>query len=100
MRRPLRKLLGVLLGVLCVSVVSPASAHPVPRSNHDRTIVVRLALDVRSGKVYVTVSYRLEVDELTVVLEDMAPFKDEIDLEKYRDRREAYYGEFGRLYAP
>jgi nickel/cobalt transporter (NicO) family protein len=100
MRRPLRKSLGLLLGVLCVSVVCPAAAHPVPRSNHDRTIVVRLSPDVGGGKVNVTVSYRLEVDELTVVLEDMAPFKDEIDLEKYRDRRDAYYGEFTRLYAP
>jgi len=93
--------LCVFLCVLCVSVVnSPAYAHLVPRSNHDRTIVVTLAPDEPGHKVEVTVAYRLEVDELTVVLEDMAPFKDEIDLKKYRDRREAYYAEFTRLYAP
>jgi nickel/cobalt exporter len=90
------------LCALCVSVVplAAAHAHPVPRSNHDRTIVVRLAPEAGADKVTITVVYRLEVDELTVVLEDMAPFKDEIDLEKYRDRREAYYAEFMRLYAP
>ncbi len=87
---------------LCLLAVcsSFVLGHPVPRSNHDRTILVRLAPDAAGDKVNVTVAYRLEVDELTVVLEDMAPFKDEIDLEKYRDRRDAYYGEFTRLYAP
>jgi ABC-type nickel/cobalt efflux system permease component RcnA len=80
--------------------LSTAFAHPVPRSHHDRTIVVRLALDATASQVLVTVQYRLEVDELTVVLEDMAPFKDEIHLENYRDKAEAYYGEFLRAYAP
>jgi nickel/cobalt exporter len=82
---------------LCGSI---AHAHPVPRSHHDRTIVVRLTPDAPAGQVRVTVYYRLEVDELTVVLEDMAPFKDEIHLENYRNRAEAYYGEFLRVYAP
>ena len=48
--------------------------HPVPRRAHDRTIVVRLKPDK------VTVDYRLEVDEFTVVYEDLPAFSDQIDL--------------------
>ena len=36
---------------------APDTAHPVPRDNHDRTLVVRLTPDA------VVVDYRLEVDE-------------------------------------
>src|SRR5215831_13505911 len=43
---------------LCVSVVQPSFAHPVPSDNHDRTIVVRLTAEA------VFVEYRLELDEL------------------------------------
>jgi len=93
------RLLAVFFVSLCLCG-STADAHPVPRSNHDRTIVVRLAPDAGGGRVMVTVEYRLEVDELTVVLEDMIPFKDEVDYSKYRNKPKEFYAEFTRLYAP
>ncbi len=42
---------------LCVLLASPAAAHPVPKQNHDRYLVVRLT------PTAVVVEYRLEVDE-------------------------------------
>ena len=75
----------ITLGALC----GPLSAHPVPRGNHDRTVVVRLGGDAKAGKGTVTVFYRLEVDELTVVLEDMVPFGDQVDYAKYKGKPDA-----------
>ncbi len=77
-----------------------ASAHPVPRTNHDRTIKLSLLPGPTPGEVTIRVDYRLEVDELTVVLDDMAPFKDEIDPAQFRSKGLAYYAEYARLYAP
>ncbi len=45
------------LCALCASVVSSVSAHPVPKDNHDRTIVVRLTPRA------VEVDYTLDLDE-------------------------------------
>ncbi|HEY7315091.1 MAG TPA: hypothetical protein VH643_37440 [Gemmataceae bacterium] len=42
---------------LCVSVVNPIAAHPVPKDNHDRIIEVTLT------PASVVVTYHLEVDE-------------------------------------
>jgi nickel/cobalt exporter len=47
-------------------------------------------------EVIVEVNYRLEVDELTVVLEDMQPFREEIQQKKPAE----IFGEFTRIYAP
>jgi ABC-type nickel/cobalt efflux system permease component RcnA len=55
-----RYLLPVLL--LLVAAAS-ARAHPVPRDNHDRTLVVRLTRDA------VLVDYRLELDEFRATLD-------------------------------
>jgi ABC-type nickel/cobalt efflux system permease component RcnA len=52
-----RVLLFVSSLCLGVSVVRPLSAHPVPKENHDRTIVVRLTPS------QVVVNYHLELDE-------------------------------------
>jgi nickel/cobalt exporter len=50
-----------LLVLLLLLVAAPAaSAHPVPKDNHDRTIIVHLTPDA------VVVDYRLEVDEFRV----------------------------------
>src|SRR5262245_42523925 len=87
--------------ICCAAVLltaAAAQAHPVPRGSHDRTVVVRLGRD--AGGVVVAVDYRLEVDELTVILDDMEPFKDEVPLARYQGKRDAYYAEFTRLYAP
>jgi nickel/cobalt exporter len=48
----------------------------------------------------IEVLYRLEVDELTVVQGDMAPFADQVDFSKYRGKADEFYTEFCRLYAP
>jgi ABC-type nickel/cobalt efflux system permease component RcnA len=48
----------------------------------------------------VWVEYRLEVDELTVILDDMAPFKDEVDPAKFKNKGLDYYAEYMRIYAP
>jgi nickel/cobalt exporter len=81
-------------------VDNPLHAHPVPKSNYDRTIQVSLRPDKASGQVEVRVHYRLEVDELTIIDSDMREFRDEIDIAKYRGRPLEYYAEFTRLYAP
>jgi nickel/cobalt exporter len=86
--------------VALAALVSKAMAHPVPKSNHDRTIVVRLQRGAQPERVVVHVDYRLEVDETTVLLEDMLPFKDEVDLTRYRGKPLEYYAEFTRIYAP
>src|SRR6266436_448715 len=67
--------------------------HPVPRRAHDRTIVVRLGPDK------VTVDYRLEVDEFTVVYEDLPAFSDQIDLTRL-SKPEEFYEAFTKCYAP
>src|SRR2546425_3617916 len=84
-----------------VSLWFPTSlpAHPVPKDHHDRTIVVRLQ-PAGSDKVNVLVEYRLEVDELTVFLDDMKPYRDEVDRELFVKDRMKYYAEFARIYAP
>src|SRR2546421_91780 len=80
----------------------PARAPPGPRSSHDRTVVVRLEGDPAARRATVRVSLRLEVDELTVILEDMVPFADEVDFSKFKKDNKVldFYGEFTRLYAP
>jgi nickel/cobalt transporter (NicO) family protein len=67
--------------------------HPVPRRAHDRTIIVRLGPDK------VTVDYRLEVDEFTVVFEDLPAFSDQIDLTRL-SKPDEFYEAFVRCYAP
>lgn len=130
----------ILALVLCLLPVSGSlsyvSAHPIPRSNHDRKIQVTLhyavpqadlprlagtSLQVSTSllahpylalapapavqivdkvNVRVLVYYRLEVDELTVALDDMAPFSDQVDFTQYRGKPDEFYSEFMRLYAP
>jgi nickel/cobalt exporter len=86
--------------VLLACLAGAVAAHPVPKSNHDRTIVVRLQHGAEPNRLAVRVDYRLEVDELTVLLEDMLPFKDEVDLTRYAGKPLEYYAEFTRIYAP
>jgi nickel/cobalt transporter (NicO) family protein len=89
--------------VVCLSLClsdSKAYAHPVPRGQHDRTIAVHIVPDPLTKSVAVTVNYRLEVDELTVILEDMTPFLEEVQFDKYKNKPMEFYGEFTRIYAP
>ena len=86
--------------VVLLGLVSGATAHPVPKDTHDRTIVVRLQKGDTPDEAVVRVEYRLEVDELTVLLDDMKPFEDDVNLFDYRGRELDYYAEFAKLYAP
>src|SRR5438094_6576002 len=86
--------------VVLLALAAPrADAHPVPKDHHDRTIVVHLN-PTKENKVQVVVDYRLEVDELTILLDDMRPYRDEVDRRLFKNRPLAYYGEFMRIYAP
>ncbi|MCC6418020.1 MAG: hypothetical protein IT429_07190 [Gemmataceae bacterium] len=83
-----------------VALAPSARAHPVPKSNHDRTLVVRLEREAQAGRMVATVAYRLELDELTVI-EDMRPFEGDGAFSKFgRNRLDEFYGEFTRVYAP
>ena len=76
-------------------------AHPVPRESHDRVIDVHLARQGDSNKILVTVFYRLEVDEWTVLEKDMPAFADEVPFARFgRNKLDDFYGEFTRIYAP
>src|SRR5262245_6710488 len=90
---------------ICISLAifgctTSLRAHPVPKSNHDRTITVRLEKSAKPDHIGIRIDYRLEVDETTVLLEDMLPFKDEVDFVKYRGKPLEYYREYMRIYAP
>lgn len=93
---------AALLLVLATLLALPlsANAHPVPRSNHDRTLVVLWTPNLADGQIHVTVHYRLEVDELTVQLEDMIPFRDEIQYDRFKNKPNDFYAEYTRIYAP
>jgi nickel/cobalt exporter len=68
-------------------------AHPVPRSNHDRKIVVRVMPNA------VEVQYHLELDAWTVVFKDLPAVLEPEKLAKLQSPRE-FYEEFTRGYAP
>lgn len=82
--------LAVVLGLLCAA---PAGAHPIPRRAHDRTITVRLLPD------RVQVEYGLEVDEWTVVFQDLPAVLERVDLERLTKPAD-FYDAFTRSYAP
>lgn len=87
---------------LCLILAGPpaAHAHPVAKNTYDRTITVRLQKGTEPNQVLIRVDYRLEVDETTIVLEDMKDYRDEVDFVSYRNKPLEYYAEFTRIYAP
>src|SRR5947209_4872417 len=76
------------------------AAHPVPRRAHDRTIAATLAVGGDKKHVAVTVAYRLEVDEATVVLDDLPALGHKIDLRRAPNEVDALYQAFTDSYAP
>lgn len=88
----------VLVAISYVGLI--ASAHPVPKDSHDRTIVVRLQEGDAPNRVRVRIDYRVEVDETTVYLNDMKEFRDEVNPLDYRGKPMEYYAQFTRIYAP
>jgi ABC-type nickel/cobalt efflux system permease component RcnA len=89
--------LAVALGIP-QPVLSPCFAHPVPRRSHDRTIVVRLSQD-QDGAIQVRIDYRLEVDEFTVVFDDLPAVSDKVELSKLRQPDE-FYQAYTACYSP
>ncbi len=61
--------------------------------------MVRLEPGRDAQQVVVSVEYRLEVDPATVILEDMKPFQDEVEITQFSNKLD-YFKEFTRLYAP
>jgi ABC-type nickel/cobalt efflux system permease component RcnA len=89
-----------VLAAIC-PCASSAAAHPVPKDNHDRTIVVRLQKSATPSQLRVRVEYRLEVDEETVLLLDMHDYRKEVNFVDYFPHRPMeYYAHFTRIYAP
>src|SRR5262245_65370274 len=86
-----------LLGSLLIA--SPALAHPVPRNQYDRTVILRLLPGAGDNEILAQLDFRLEVDAQTVVLEDMKLFQKEIDLNKIHKPSD-YFAELTRIYAP
>jgi nickel/cobalt exporter len=75
-------------------------AHPVPKDSHDRTIIVRLKRAAEPGKLTLQVDYRLEVDETTLIVDDLRAFEGEIDFTQFRGKEMQLYAEFARHIAP
>jgi nickel/cobalt transporter (NicO) family protein len=96
----MRFILPIAAAGFALFSAAPAHAHPVPRSSHDRTIVVRIQPSAKPNHLAIRVDYRLEIDEWTVLNEDMRPYQDEVDFAKYLNRPLAFYAEYGRIYAP
>lgn len=85
----------VCLLALCVLHAVPGSAvaHPIPKGAHDRVITVRLTRNA------VVVEYRLEVDQWTIVFQDLPAVGDKVDLSKLQ-KAEQFYEAFSSCYAP
>lgn len=98
MARPINSFVVGILAAVAFGSPLNLFAHPVPRSNHDRKIRVQL---IEAGRdLIVRVDYRLEVDELTVVLDDMKPFADRLEPAKYTGSPLKYYAEYAAIYGP
>src|SRR5947209_20589535 len=90
---------ALLLSACFLFSNSTVCAHPIPRENHDRTIIIRLGGEPPSGEVEVSVQYRLEVDDLTVVTQDLQGLADKFDVGRVHPTDELYDA-FTPGYAP
>lgn len=83
------------LAATLVALLAPLSAvaHPVPRRAHDRVIDLR----IEPGRI--TIRYRLEVDPVTVMYDDLPAVDDQIDRAALK-KPDDYYAAFARCYAP
>ena len=89
--RAIRLVVPAVCVVALATLVSETNAHPVPRRQHDRTILVRLSQDA------VTVDYRLDVDEFTVVFVDLPAVLESAELARLATPAE-FYEAFSRHY--
>src|SRR5579871_2440721 len=83
---------GLVLLIATFVFTTPLAAHPVPRSAHDRVIVVRLTPDA------LIVDYHLEIDEWTVVFKDLPAVLETDELAKLK--RDDFYPTFVKSYGP
>jgi ABC-type nickel/cobalt efflux system permease component RcnA len=79
-----------LVLLLLFAGASTVGAHPVPKANHDRTLVIRLTPEA------VIIDYRLELDEYRAH-EDLKK-ADDVDLEEI-DNRKDFHATFRRYHA-
>jgi nickel/cobalt transporter (NicO) family protein len=93
------KIASCLSVVLALHLLPAAHAHPVPRRNHDRTIVVRLGTDSKDRVLAVQVHYRLEVDEFTALYQDLLGLGQKVDFSKLNSPQEIYET-YTETYAP
>jgi ABC-type nickel/cobalt efflux system permease component RcnA len=89
----------ILTLILLAWPAGNATAHPVPKKAHDRTIEVQIVPGVAKNQVTIQVRYRLEVDEFTVVFDDLPALGDRIDLKSLREPRD-FYEAYITQYAP
>src|SRR3954452_1707680 len=79
------RLAGLLIGLwICVGVPLRARADPIPKGTHDRRIDIRLTPEA------VVVTYVLDVDPWTAVLEDLVPLAQGGEFEKLSKEHEYY----------
>lgn len=76
-----------------------ALAHPVPRRAHDRTIEVRISPGQNVNELNIDVRYRLEVDEFTVVFDDLPAIASKEDLRTF-EKPNQFFEAFLKLYGP
>jgi len=89
-----------LLALVSLAVPT-ASAHVVPRGTYDRTITVHLQRTGNRGVV--TVHYRLEVDEFTLLVDELNELKRRelhVNPLDFRGEPLKFYAEFLRHYGP
>ena len=88
------RLAGLLVGLwIGVGVPLRARADPIPKGTHDRRLDIRLTPEA------VVVTYLLDVDPGTAVLEDLIPLAQGGEFEKLSKPQE-YYEAFTRVFAP
>ena len=89
----------VLVLAVILSGAANAHSHPVPKRAHDRSISVRVLPGTTKDRVLIQVRYRLEVDEFTVVFDDLPALGDKIDLKSLREPQQ-FYDAYVANYAP
>lgn len=100
MKRPLAIRFAMALAALGgLQLLPGALAHPVPRKMHDRTVEVRLSSGREDSQLIIDVRYRLEVDEFTVVFDDLPAIASKNDLRTF-EKPNQFFEAFLRLYGP
>ena len=84
--------------MLLLLTAPSACAHPDIVNSHDRYITVRLENASQPNVLRLSIAYRLEVSELTALL-DMRDYNDQIDPGLFARKGLEYYGHYARIYS-